>query len=223
MSYHLAALNQVVASGKAFRILPAGAFSSNDGRPGDGRSWMLSADRGQAIAALAAQRSNDFVIDYEHQTLKPGQKNPAAGWFKALEMRPDGLYVTDPRWTDEAKSLIQAQQYRYISPVFSYHPETLEVMSLHSLALTNNPALLGLTDLSRVALTDQSSADGCFAALDAQTRDLLERMTGMPLEQAAAEQQARGQVPPAPQGIIEEDWRKLYHVLGDSLLAEGTI
>ncbi|MDL2275846.1 phage protease, partial [Desulfosarcina sp. OttesenSCG-928-G10] len=33
----------------------------------------------------------DLVIDYEHQTLKD-MEAPAAGWIKAFEWRPDGLW-----------------------------------------------------------------------------------------------------------------------------------
>lgn len=137
-----------------FRIIPAGAFSADDGRP-DG-NWFLSEQIGRAIISLAAQRKDDYLIDYEHQTLTARTNNqpaPAAGWFKQLEWRTDGLYVLDARWTEKAKAMIEAGEYRFISPVFSFTPGNGMVTGLHSVALTNTPALHGLTDLSLAAAT----------------------------------------------------------------------
>lgn len=132
----------------AFRIIPAGAFSANDHR--NNGKWFLSEANARIIIALANQRRDDYLIDYEHQSLN-GQVAPAAGWFKKLEWRSDGVYVLDARWSPRAKALIEADEYRYISPVFSYAEDTGIVISLHSIALTNTPALSGLTDLSIAA------------------------------------------------------------------------
>ncbi len=97
-------------------------------------------------------RADDFVIDYEHQTIqasKNGQPAPAAGWFKRLEWREgQGLFAVDVRWTARAAAMIVAREYRYISPVFGFDPTTGEVQSLQSAAITNNPALDGLTDIA---------------------------------------------------------------------------
>lgn len=143
---------------KAFRILPAGRFAPTDNRL-HGRSWNLSPEQGRALASRVSQRADDYLIDYEHQSLVPGQSAPAAGWFKELEWRDDGLYVLDARWTKKAFELIACQQYRYISPVFEYDPVTMEVVQLISLALTNTPALDGLTTAMPVAsLTSKAPA-----------------------------------------------------------------
>ena len=77
-----------------FRIIPAGAFSANDGR--ENGSWFLSEHNARLMVVMAMQRKDDYVIDYEHQTLHKrsnDQLAPAAGWFKQLEWRTDGLYV----------------------------------------------------------------------------------------------------------------------------------
>ena len=104
------------------------------------------------MVADAAARQVDYLIDYDHQSLSPTAAARAAGWFRALTWKPDGLYVADPKWTDAARAMIAANEYRFISPVFTYDPTTLEVQSLKSIALTNTPALPQLTDLSQVAL-----------------------------------------------------------------------
>lgn len=168
-------LTQPLTLNKEFRILPAGQFKANDGRPGENKCWNLSEVTGQRLVAEAASRNQDYLIDYEHQSLS-GQRSPAAGWFNTLIWKPDGLYVQMARWTDAAKAMISTNEYRFISPVFTYDKETFEVQSLISIALTNSPALPELTDLSSVALT-QSKATKLTTLTD-KDRDNLERLTG---------------------------------------------
>lgn len=140
------------------RLLPAGRFRAADGsgRPaGIADGWMLDAAQAGKLVAAATSRASDYAIDYEHQTLhteKNGQPAPAAGWFKSLEWREgDGLYAVDVRWTDRAAAMIAAQEYRYLSPVFSYHAKSGAVTGLGPAALTNNPGLDGLTDLAALS------------------------------------------------------------------------
>src|SRR5690606_20397364 len=127
---------------KAFRILPVGRVRAHDGRP-NGES-VLPVERGQQIAALAGQQVDGVLIDYEHESLTR-EDAPEAGRFHSLEWRDDGLYVTDAEWTAEAKAMIAAGKKRFISPVFRYDAQTTEVLGLDSIALTADPALLGLT------------------------------------------------------------------------------
>lgn len=139
-------------TGGVFRLIPPGTFRAIDGRPAALPGWKLSRQAALTIVAAAAARSSDFVIDFEHQTQNSaanGQPAPAAGWFKKLEWREGhGLYVVDARWTAAAAGMIKMQQYRYISPVFAFDIKTGDVMSIVSAALTNNPALDGLTELA---------------------------------------------------------------------------
>lgn len=134
-----------------FRLLPAGLFRTIDGRPYGLPGWSLDQAAALQIVRLANARVSDYVIDYDHQTLnvaKNGAPAPAAGWFKRLEWREgDGLYVTDARWTERATALLKAKEYRFISPVFTYGNRG-EVIDLLNAALTNNPALDGLTELA---------------------------------------------------------------------------
>lgn len=152
---------QLSPSSKAmFRILPAGRFKAADGRPGNG-SWVLTQDIGNALISAAKASAADYPIDYEHQTLetvKNGAPAPAAGWFKNLEWKEDGLYVMDARWTDRAKDMIDRNEYRYISPVFTYDEKSFAVRRLHSIALTNTPALPSLTDLASLRHQETSTA-----------------------------------------------------------------
>jgi len=150
-----------------FRVLPAGMFRAIDGRPTNVSAWHIDGGSAANIVSLAASRVSDFVIDYEHQSMKAatnGKPAPAAGWFKKLEWREgNGLYVIDARWTEEAASMIKAKKYRYVSPVFSFD-HTGRVASLYGVALTNTPALDGLTEL--VAATYQAGEPTKGSAFD---------------------------------------------------------
>lgn len=157
------------AAPRRLRVVPDGEFAAVDGRPGNlpgvrARHWRMDG----AIAAAVVQR---FVaqgvalpIDYEHQTLKAqdsGQVAPAAGWIEALHyVRGTGL-VADVRWTPRAAAMLAAQEYRYISPVLMFDPDSGAVQMLHSVALTNTPALGRLGEIE--ALVRKVAHPGCIS------------------------------------------------------------
>lgn len=107
----------------------------------DGRRWTL---RDPAAVVEASRALNmDLPVDYEHQTdlaEKNGQPAPAAGWIKALEVRADGIWAR-VEWTDRAREMLAAKEYRYLSPVFMVEKKTDRVLQIQRVALTNNPAL----------------------------------------------------------------------------------
>ena len=145
------------------QLLPLGKFAATDGRPANldlgYDRWTVDAEGVAAMQAARQRRGNDYVVDYEHQTLlaaSNGQKAPAAGWFKNFELvttgdKP-GLWACDVQWTPQAAAEIASGQYKYVSAVFFVN-STGQVVELHSAALTNNPALDGM---AAVALAAQS-------------------------------------------------------------------
>lgn len=165
-----AALSQPLTLGKEFRILPAGKFRAIDGRPGLNADWVLTEEAGRKMVAEAAARNEDYLIDYDHQSLLTGangQPAKAAGWFRELTWKPDGLYITNPTWNLAARAMIEAKEYRFVSPVFR-HTAAFEVLSLVSVAITNTPALPALTDLSKIALTMQTALIGDIGMSEAE-------------------------------------------------------
>lgn len=140
-------------AGPVVQLLPAGSFSSRDGRPGPGKSWTLTDDMGHAIAAELASIAAGaaFLFDYDHQTLRAAENGieaPAAGWATAFEWRAgQGLFATDVRWTEAAKARIDAQEYRYVSPVLTYDAAG-NVTGVLMAAITNYPGLLGMQPLA---------------------------------------------------------------------------
>jgi phage I-like protein len=108
-----------------------------------GEIEITPADAASMVEAFNAG-SRDVVVDYEHQTLK-NEIAPAAGWIEGVEATPDGVRAKIRGWTDKAKQMIADWEYRYYSPVV----ETLKGggKRLHSVALTNHPALHGIPAL----------------------------------------------------------------------------
>lgn len=96
------------------------------------------------------------MIDYDHQSQRAnsnGQLAPAAGWIEQLEWREgQGLFATKVTWTDKARAMLAAKEYRYISPVFSFCQLSGRIERLWGAGLTNIPGLSGLTDLAKIAV-----------------------------------------------------------------------
>ena len=144
------------------QLFPMGEFSARDGRPGTlkgvkAKAWTLTFDDAAAVIARWRPRETPLVVAYEHQTINAaenGKPAPAAGWIESLEAGADGLYAT-VKWTEAARVFIKADEYRYISPVFSFDPETGAVLELKSAALTNYPALDGMDAVA--ARTEEDS------------------------------------------------------------------
>lgn len=158
----VAALSIQIAdrTGKVIQLLPAGRFSSVDGRPASMAAcaeWVLDAANAQELIAAAAARGNPAVIDYEHQTLmkdKNGQPAPAAGWFKTLEWREGvGLFAIDVEWTPAAAQQILDGEYKFISPVIRFAPDTGRVTGLMMAALTNYAGIDGMQQATLAAMS----------------------------------------------------------------------
>lgn len=123
------------------RLLPLGTVELADDRE------PFEVDR-EALANMVEgfqSRGVDLVVDYEHQSLK-GDRAPAAGWIKGLEARGDGLWAR-VEWTAQAGEYLRQREYRYFSPVLKLDPATRRPVNLMNVALTNVPAIKGLTPL----------------------------------------------------------------------------
>lgn len=144
------------AAPTTFRLIPAGRFRAWDGRPAElPDGWLMTDDDGARLVAELAGQQRAGLIDYEHATLhakRSGTPAPAAGWYRRLEWRPgDGLHAVDVEWTAAAARRIAAREYRYLSPLISYDPDSGRVLRLLGAGLTNDPALDGLNDLAALA------------------------------------------------------------------------
>ena len=128
-------------------------------------------DEESAAAAIRAfeEHGTDLPIDYEHQTLggayaSPNGQAPAAGWVRALRaVTPaeaesarcePGLWA-EVAWTAEAEAQLRNRKYRYLSPVALVRRDDRRLVGLHSAALTNKPAIVGMRPL----ITSSAASD----------------------------------------------------------------
>jgi phage I-like protein len=144
---------------------------------------------GATIAAFRAH-GTDVPVDYEHQTLggewsSPSGLAPAAGWVTALravspeeatEEMPAGLWA-EVEWTPEAAERLRGRQYRYLSPVALVRKVDRRLVGLHSVALTNKPAIAGM----RPVVGSEGSVADTEAGLDG-----LRRLLGLGAESEEA-------------------------------------
>lgn len=140
----------------AVQLTPDGLFRARDGRPSHLAGWQISPEIAARVLARLRARQTPVVVDYEHQTLNAdsnGQPAPAAGWIDpaTVEYRPgQGLYAP-VTWTARAKAMIEAGEYKFVSPVLPYDAATGEVLDLLHVALTNFPAVDGMAPVAALA------------------------------------------------------------------------
>ena len=133
------------------------------------------------------RRETPLAIDYEHQSLNArhnGQPAPAAGWIESLRYEPGQGLFASIRWTEGAKAFIEQDEYRFISPVFSFNPQSGDVLELKGAALTNVPALDGLGAVAATEDFPPSDTPQPETAMNALNR--LKQLLGLP-EDAAEE------------------------------------
>ena len=122
-------------------VLPGGPLI----RGKDGRNYMLSDPQG-LVDALNAKTANerqaDVALDVEHaMERKPqrGEEAPAQGWYKQFRLNTDGYIEGRLEPNDNGAWKIASKDWRYLSPVILYDPDTLEIVDIESVSLTNNP------------------------------------------------------------------------------------
>lgn len=158
-----------------FTVLKAGQFE----RHGDTID-ITEQDLDNAIEQFRSfqQQGLDTTVDYDHTAFGDGR---AAGWYR--DLKRDGANLrARVEWTDNAKQLIQAGEYRYFSAEF--HPAwkdqtgTKRGFTLLAGGLTNRPFL---KDLGPVALSEdvQTALDAERPVTLAEVHELVsERLAG---------------------------------------------
>ncbi|MEE9296417.1 MAG: phage protease [Phycisphaerae bacterium] len=125
------------------RIAPWGEVKSTQG------SFIVDEESARLVVEAFEEHGADLPIDYEHQTLggpysSPTGQAPAAGWIKRLESEPGEGIFAHVEWTAPALEQVAAKQYRYLSPVALVRKSDRKLVGLHSVALTNKPAIVGM-------------------------------------------------------------------------------
>jgi len=136
------------------KVCPWGDVQSSSG------NFVMDRQAAAEIIAAFAAAKVDLPIDAEHATLggptysTPTGDAPARGWIKSLyAVEGQGLFA-DVQWTPLGAGYVRNKEYRYLSPVVLVRKSDRRAVALHSVGLTNRPAIIGMTPIvnSRTAL-----------------------------------------------------------------------
>ena len=106
-------------------------------RKGD---FVLTPECANQVILKYKEHGVDVALDFEHGMLEPdGKPAPAAGWAH-LDLRTDGIWLTDIKWTPKMLEYLKNGEYRYLSPAFDVNPDTREIVEIINVAVTNLPA-----------------------------------------------------------------------------------
>lgn len=134
---------------KEIKLFPLGLVKSQKG------DFLVDTESYHSILNHFKAHGVDIPIDYEHQTLQDVQA-PAAGWIKDLSLKTDGVYAA-VEWTARAAQYLAGKEYRYLSPVVNVRKSDRKALMLHSAALTNTPAIDGMTAIVNSAKHEKSA------------------------------------------------------------------
>lgn len=146
----------LASTGAVVQLTPDGVFRARDGRPRNLPGWRIDAAIAERVLAKLKARKTPIVIDYEHQTLHAennGQPAPAAGWIdpQSMNYQPGTGLTGTVEWTPRARGMIDAGEYKFLSPVLPYDTTTGEVLDLIQVALTNYPGVDGMAAVAQLS------------------------------------------------------------------------
>lgn len=145
-----------------FRIFAFGRFESSQG------PFEFTQDSAREVMEAYRLKGTAMSADYEHRALHAAYSGdgvaPAAAWF-SLEVREDGLWAVNVKWTPRAAKYLTEREYRYFSPAFEAVDQGEDmpprVKRLVNVALTNLPATRDMAPLaaSETAPTTPETAE----------------------------------------------------------------
>lgn len=193
---------------KEIKILPLGRVHSQKG------DFNVDDESFELIRKQFKDRKLDLVIDYEHQTLADVQA-PAGGWIKDLYKGEDAI-IAKVEWTERAAEYLKNKEYRYLSPVVLVRKRDQKATAIHSVALTNTPAIDGMFALVNSLDIEDISEGG-------NIMDLKELAKALGLPETATEEEIKKAVEDAAKAaekIKEMDGNKPE---GADVVANSTI
>lgn len=158
------------------KILPLGRVHSQKG------DFTVDDESFELIKKQFKDRKLDLVIDYEHQTLADVQA-PAGGWIKDLYKGEDAI-LAKVEWTPRAAEYLKNKEYKYLSPVVMVRKRDQKATAIHSVALTNTPAIDGMFALMN-SLDIEDFLEG------GNTMDLKELANALGLPETATEEEIK--------------------------------
>jgi phage I-like protein len=119
----------------------------------DGRRWLFDEEAQMLVQSSFTTRAIDLPLDWEHATqhrAPKGESAPAAAWISQFEIREGALWGK-VAWTPNGEIQVTNREYRFLSPVFDFDPDTTRIARLVSAGLTNKPNFM-LTALNQETL-----------------------------------------------------------------------
>jgi phage I-like protein len=118
------------------------------------------------VMAAYERHGVDLMIDLGHQSIADGptaraDAGDARGWFK-LELRADGLYAYDVRWTPDGERRLREKTQRYISPVVVRDKKTSRAVEIWNVALCAMPAMVGAVPLVAASKLTARERAACY-------------------------------------------------------------
>lgn len=176
-------------------VLPDGKVTTS--RKG---SFIIDEVSWASIKASFAKRGTQIVVDYEHQSVggdyaRVDGLSPAAGWIHSLRYEPGVGIIASVQWTDKARAMIVAKEYKYPSASFYINKKTGRVTELVSVAITNTPATpdiapLAASDKRAKRRADMAKHKSKGGKKRSPTFDLLSDKIRMTLQEATPEEEA---------------------------------
>lgn len=135
-----------------FRIFKYGLNRSEKG------DFVFDEESAESVMAEYQRHNKPMLLDFNHGTTLEAatpEQAVAAGEFTP-QIRGDAsgkpeLWAVDVKWTDRARAMVQAREYRLFSPFFE-HTKGGRITRLINCALTNLPALDGIAPLMAASL-----------------------------------------------------------------------
>lgn len=146
-------------------LAPWGNVESSNG------SFVVDEESARLAVQAFEEHGTDLPIDYEHQTLggayaSPSGQAPAAGWIKRIFAESGVGLLAEIEWTDQARQRLVDKEYRYLSPVAIIRKTDRKLVAIHSAALTNKPAIVGMQPIvNKAEVADDDLADEPLAVL----------------------------------------------------------
>jgi phage I-like protein len=139
-----------------FRLFKIGANETTKG------TFTLTPESAAAVMATYKAQGVDVMVDLNHDSLNDGVRaarsdaGDARGWFK-LELRADGLWAVDVRWTPDGAERLHSKKQRYISPAF-LTDDAGTIREIVNAALVAMPATHGAPALVAASRTAKDTA-----------------------------------------------------------------
>jgi phage I-like protein len=163
-----------------FRIFRAGKNPSTKG------TYTFDSKSAELVMKSYATRGVEPTMDYEHQALHdPPIEAPASCRHWIPQIRNGELWATECKWTEKAAARLLAGEYRYFSPAFAFEVDTLRVVDVINVALTNLPALHGIDPLVAASLRAKQQKENRAMDLQEQITKLQQQLADVTAQLSA--------------------------------------